>query len=156
MNDPARPAISSQFADDAVFIGLDYGTGKIGVAVGQLLTGTASVQPPIANRRLDINWKCFDKLAAQWHPTAWVVGLPLQLDGTRSTVTRLVRRFIMLLKERFSIPVYEVDEQLTTQEAKRNIYRNLGGHGFRTCSVDSVAAKLILEAWLQQIMHNTQ
>ena len=141
------------FSDDAVFIGLDYGTGKIGVAVGQLLTGTASAQAPIANRRLDINWQNFEELIKAWHPKAWVIGVPLQLNGNRSTVTRLARRFAVLLEQQFKIPVYTADEQLTTQEAKRNIYRNYGGRGFQNYSVDSAAAKLILEAWLQRIIH---
>ena len=139
-----------------VFIGLDYGTGKIGVAVGQLLTGTASVQAPIINHRLDIDWSAFERLMIIWHPVAWVVGIPMQLDGTRSTVTRLARRFVALLRQHFAIPVYTIDEQLTTQEAKRNIYHHHGGRGLRTHSVDSAAAKLILEAWLQQMTHQKQ
>lgn len=142
------------FSDDAVFIGLDYGTGKIGVAVGQLLTGTASIQSPIANQRLQIDWTKFKSLYAQWRPQAWVVGVPLQLDGSRSTVTRLARRFIELLQHQFPIPVYPADEQLTTQEAKRRIYRGCGGRGFHNHSIDSVAAKLILEAWMQQVLHH--
>ncbi len=141
------------FTDDAVFVGLDYGTSKIGVAIGQLLTGTASVQAPIPNQRLNVKWSCFERLYAEWYPQAWVVGVPLQLDGSRSTVTRLARRFIELLRQRFKVPVYDADEQLTTQEAKRRIYGNFGGRGFRTCSVDSVAAKLILEAWMQRVLY---
>ncbi len=134
-----------------MYIGLDYGTRKIGVAVGQLLTCSASAQPQIANRGLQINWPAFDRLYQKWRPQGWVVGIPLQLDGSLSTVTTLARQFAQQLQQHFvAVPVYTTDEQLTTQEAKRLIYRQFGGRGFNHHSVDSMAAKLILEAWLQQ------
>ncbi len=57
-------------------LGFDFGTSRIGVAVGQSLTGTAAPLEPVAARDGIPDWQIFDQLIAEWQPTALVVGIP--------------------------------------------------------------------------------
>lgn len=137
---------------DGYLIGLDYGTGKIGVAVGQLLTASASAQSPILNHFLDLDWEKFDALIKRWRPQALVVGIPLNLNGERSRVTRWARRFLASLRARFTLPVFVADEQLTTREAKALASSDKAFYGNSHHSIDSLAAKLILEGWMLDVL----
>ena len=76
-----------------VLLCFDFGVKKIGVAVGQTLTGTATPLEtiPVRNRRPD--WRRIAALLEQWRPQALIVGDPLQLDGSRQPVADQADRF---------------------------------------------------------------
>jgi len=77
----------------ATLLGFDYGTRKIGVAVGQSLTGTAT---PLTTLRLVQNhpdWESIRHLIEEWQPEALVVGLPFQMDDTPAEMNRKALRF---------------------------------------------------------------
>jgi putative transcription antitermination factor YqgF len=71
----------------STYLAFDFGTKSIGVAVGQTITGTA--QPLAAIKANDgiPNWDTITELHAQWQPTAMLVGLPLNMDGTEQEMT---------------------------------------------------------------------
>lgn len=94
-------------------------------------------------------WTKILALITKWHPNAFIVGIPLNMDGSAQHVTVKAREFAKNLQTKFDLPVYEVDERLTTVEARQMLY-DLGGYkALQKISVDSFAAKLILEAWLR-------
>lgn len=120
----------------------DFGTKRIGVAVGQTLTDTATPLEiiPVRNNRPD--WERIGTLINQWQPRALVVGNPLNMDGTRQPFSARADAFAWKLKGRYRLPVLRADERLSTVEA-RSRQRN-GEH------VDHVAAQVILESWLRK------
>lgn len=130
----------------ATLLGFDYGDKKIGVAVGQTLTGTASALGLIRVRSTGPDWDGIADLIETWQPDALVVGLPLNMDGTEQIVTRSARRFGRQLRGRFSLPVHSVDERLSTREACERLLRA----GKAPQGNDSMAAQVILEDWLAE------
>ncbi len=140
----------------ATLLGFDFGTRRIGVAVGQTVTGTASPLATLRNRGQRPDWVALEALVREWRPEAAVLGLPHNMDDTEEeTLAAPVRRFARQLTGRFGIPVHLVDERLTTLAAARAL-RNLGRVGGRgqgragggSDALDAHAAKLILETWL--------
>jgi putative Holliday junction resolvase len=129
-------------------LAFDYGTKKIGVAVGQMITQTATPLERLANS--PAIWNAISNLISKWHPNAFVVGIPLNMDGSTQPITAKAKAFAKELATKFSLQVYQIDERLTTIEAKQMLY-DLGGYkALQNTSVDSFAAKLILESWMRQ------
>jgi putative Holliday junction resolvase len=118
----------------------DYGEKRIGVAVGQQVTATATALEIIAVRHGRPDWERIETLMRDWQPQALVVGNPLNLDGTRQPCTDAADRFARKLAGRFRIPVHRADERLTTYAARRQVPGRV--------KVDAEAAKIILESWL--------
>jgi len=126
------------------FLAFDYGDKRIGVAVGQSLTGTATPLRSVSVRDREPDWDVIARLVSDWLPDALVVGLPLNMDGSEQIATHSARRFTRKLAARFALPVHFADERLTTVEAKRR----LEADGRAGEDDDPVAAQVILEAWL--------
>jgi putative Holliday junction resolvase len=141
----ARPA-SAQ-----TLLGLDFGLRRIGVAVGQTATGSASPLCTLAAREGEPQWAELDRLVAQWAPGALVVGMPLTADGGAHPLRRAVRRFCHGLDARYGLPVYRVDERYSSAEAAGQIReaRREGRRG-RTAkgALDMLSAALLLEQWM--------
>ena len=125
-------------------LGFDFGPRKIGVAVGQLVTHSASALTTIRSRRNEPDWGRIEQMVREWQPTGAVVGLPFNMDDTESTAAPEARCFARQLKERCGLEVYFVDERLTSLEARRQ----LGRVATSLEAIDAMAAKLILETWL--------
>ena len=134
-------------ADCQQALAFDFGTGRIGVAAGQALTGTATPLAPIGARDGIPDWTVLDALIADWAPDALVVGIPLNMDGSISEMARRARKFANRLQERYRRPCYLIDERLSTAEAKEIHRAAGGGSNYRKESVDGIAASLILESW---------
>ncbi len=130
-----------------VVLGFDFGMRRIGVAVGQLITHTANPLEILAADNGTPNWEAIQQLIDTWHVDAIVVGIPLNMDGTEQNITLSARQFAKQLANQFHLPVYEVDERLTTKEAKRQLHEQ-GVKNLDLKYIDSYAAKLILESWL--------
>lgn len=130
---------------EQTLLAFDYGKKKIGVAVGQTLTRTSTPLTTINAKRKVPDWNAINSLINQWKPDAFVVGLPLNMDGTEQEITIHAKRFANQLQGRYGIPVHTSDERLSTREA----YDRLIQHGLAT-TPDSIAAQIILEDWLRQ------
>jgi len=125
-------------------LGFDYGTRKIGVAVGQTLTGTATALETLLPVRRRLDWGGIERLIAEWRPDALVVGLPLDIDDSATDATAPALRFARQLEGRFHLPVHLADERFSSFEA-----RDRRGHKVKRWEeYDAVAAKVILETWL--------
>ncbi len=117
----------------------DFGTKRIGIAVGQKITGTATPVTVVKARDGKPEWQVIDRLVEEWKPAVFVVGLPINMDGTESDMSKAAARFGRRLHGRYSIRIELVDERLSTFEARE----------FETPDqLDAIAAKLILETWL--------
>lgn len=125
-----------------LIMGFDFGTSRIGVAVGQAVTGTASALGVIEVRNGRPDWSAIERMIGEWGPAKLVVGLPLNMDGSESEMSGQAARFARQLQGRFNILAVTMDERLTTREA-----RELAEPGQ---SVDALAARLIVESWLRE------
>jgi putative Holliday junction resolvase len=147
--------MSSNAIDGAIgkhrLMAFDVGSKRIGVAVTDPLGLT--VQPLLTllrtGRRDD--WRSIGRLLRRHEIAAAVVGRPLHLSGDESPRSALSDSFAEQLRAEFHLPVYLVDERLTTHEAHEILDR--AGHARgpeRRRIVDQVAAVLILESYLAQ------
>jgi putative holliday junction resolvase len=134
-----------------VLLGFDFGSKRIGVAVGQELTRTATALETLNSRDGGPDWDGISRLINEWQPDALVVGLPFNLDGSEHETTRLARRFGNRLTGRYNLPVFTIDERLSSVEAER-ILEEQGR--FDKEEVDKLAAQIILESWLAQQVDN--
>ncbi len=120
----------------------DCGKKRIGTAVGQTITATATALETIKTINNKPDWENISCLIKEWDPDKLVVGKPLQLDGSRQEMTEIAERFSRQLEGRFQLPVEMIEEQLSSYEARRELKS--------TYDLDAVAARLILETWLSE------
>lgn len=133
------------------FLGFDFGMRRIGVAVGQKLTCTASPLAVIKATDGVPNWQQLDPIIEKWQPTGIVLGIPLNMDGTTQEMTFCARKFGKRLYKRYQIPIFETDERLSTFEAKQRLLTDDVLKSFRKRSrQDDIAAQVILEAWFEE------
>ena len=132
-----------------ILLGFDFGMKRIGVAVGQSITQTANPLTTLKAQQGIPSWKEIETLINEWKADALIVGIPYNMDNTEQSITFSARKFANRLKGRFHLPVYLVDERLTTIEAKQQL-AELGAKYADLKQVDSYAAKIILESWLKQ------
>ena len=133
-----------------LLLGFDYGTKQIGVAVGQAITGQARELCVLKAQNGVPDWQKVEALIKEWQPDAIVVGLPLNMDGSKSEMSERAEKFARRLNGRFNLPVHTHDERLTTFEAKGQRLAQGQRGGYRERPVDSLAAALLLEGWLEQ------
>ena len=131
-------------------LGFDYGLKRIGVAVGQELTGTASALTTVAARDGKPDWEAISHLIDEWQPDAVVVGLPLNMDGSDHELSRRARRFGNQLHGRYNLPAHFIDERLSSLEAEALLRGGSQAHrkALYKESIDKLAAQVILETWL--------
>ena len=133
-----------------VLLGFDFGTKRIGIAVGQTVTQTARPLGVIQATAGLPHWDTLDQFVKAWQPDALVVGIPLNMDGTEQPITKSARDFANLLHERFALPVYHIDERLSSVDARERIFSQGGYKALQETQIDSIAAQLILQNWLDQ------
>ena len=137
-------------APPATILAFDYGGRRIGIAVGQSVTGSASPLGTAANRESGPDWATIERFVSEWRPARLVVGLPLMADGSDSDAGAAARGFGEALR-RFGLPVEVIDERYSSLEARERLVgeRRAGLRGRLTREqVDAAAAVVIAERWL--------
>ncbi|WP_321326216.1 Holliday junction resolvase RuvX [Thiomicrorhabdus sp.] len=128
---------------EGVIIGFDFGLKRIGVAIGQTITQTASPEAIVNSKDGKPDWQHITSLFEQWQPVAIVVGLPMRLDGSEQALTQPARKFGQRLHGRYQRPVFYIEEQLSSIEAEHR--------GLKQKHIDDHAAQILLENWLQAL-----
>ena len=133
-------------------LGFDYGTKRIGVAVGQSLTATATPLTTISHVHGQPGWEPIARLIDEWQPDVLVVGMPLNMDGTEHAMTVAARNFAEQLRARYRLPVHLIDERLSSVEAEHAVASagrrvKLHSKGAKE-EIDKIAAQIILQSWL--------
>jgi putative Holliday junction resolvase len=133
-------------------IAFDFGLRRIGVAVGQQVTSSASPLDVIRNAENGPDWKQIESLIKEWRPDRLIAGMPMHADGSPSEISDIVKDFISDLG-RFELPVEAVDERYTSVEAEA-LLKSQRADGLRgrisKDAIDSVAATVIAERWLKK------
>ncbi len=139
----------SSIGNDDTYLGFDFGNKKIGVAIGQTTTATASPLQTLRSPNQKIDWDAIGRLIEEWKPAGLVVGLSKQADGSDNLITPRMQKFCRQLHGRYQLPVYQIDEALSTFEAKQMLFDELGLRAAKLWEVqDQLAAQLILQSWL--------
>jgi putative Holliday junction resolvase len=133
-------------------LGFDAGTRRIGVAVGQTVTRSASPVATLQRAGDCPDWAAISELIDQWRPDLLIVGMPLHADGAGSESSRMAEALAQALRERFSIPVVLQDERLTSAEARSQLklQRQAGRRRTRKTDIDKTAAAIIVQSWLAE------
>ncbi len=129
----------------------DYGSKRIGVAIGQQLTATARPLDTVAVRQNKPDWDHLSRLLEEWHPELLLIGLPLTEDGGEQEMSIAARRFANRLHGRYQLPVELVDERFSSIEAEEIVVKARRNGRLKKSSVkqaiDQVAASLIIQSW---------
>ena len=131
-------------------LGFDYGLKRIGVATGQRITATATPLHALAAQDGVPDWQRVEAVIKEWLPHALLVGLPLNMDDSESELSRLARKFARRLEGRFALPVFMVDERLTSRSARELLVDIGARRKGKLPSLDSTAAVLMVEGWLSE------
>lgn len=132
------------------FLGFDYGKRHTGVAVGSRQSGAAQPLALLTARGGEPDWRAIDRLMAEWQPEAVIVGLPLDMDGSENAMTRAARAFGEALKARYNVPVYWVDERLSSRVATDTLLEEGVPLKRHKRQIDKRAAQTILQAFLDE------
>ena len=128
--------------DALTVMAFDYGTRRVGVAVGNSVTKAGQALKTIAAPSSDVLFQVIEKLLKEWQPDQLVVGRPVHPDGTPHEMTAKAVRFGNQLHGRFQLPVSWVDERYTSAvlEGDAKMHDNLDAH----------SAALILEQYFAE------
>lgn len=143
--------VTSLIRTDGTVLGFDVGMRRIGVAVGNALTGNASAVAVVDVHAGGPDWAHVDRLLREWRPDGLIVGDPMTLDGGDQPIRKAARAFAETLRQRCRLPVLMIDERNSSQEAARRFAaaRAAGTRKRRDADVlDAVAAAVIVERWL--------
>ncbi|MCF9047168.1 Holliday junction resolvase RuvX [Acinetobacter nectaris] len=130
-----------------MIMSFDFGTQKMGMAVGQQSIFSANPLPLFPMKDGIPQWDQLLKLVKTWQPDLFLVGLPLNMDDSESELSLRARKFARRLRHQTNIETLMVDERLTTREARDDLdnYHKQGrGKGV---AADSLAAALFIESW---------
>ena len=132
-------------------LGFDFGHKRIGVAVGQTLTGSANALAVVSVSGKP-DWQAISRILDEWKPVGLVVGLPLAADGGETGLSVDARKFGRRLHGRYGLPVFYEDERLTSFSAEQQFIESRAQGGSRRKDAalkDAMAARIILQSWLQ-------
>ncbi|WP_312519355.1 Holliday junction resolvase RuvX [Massilia sp.] len=127
-----------------IVLGFDFGIKRIGIAMGNTLTGQAQPLRIIAAVDNATRFKIIEELIAEWQPARLVVGEPRHPDGAEHDMTMRSRRFANQLHGRFNLPVELVDERYSSAV--------LGAK--RGEKIDDKAAAIILQQYFDAHANN--
>lgn len=127
--------------DWVIFLAIDPGEKRTGMAVGNRLTQTASPLRTIEALG-NAKWPMLQQAIDQWQPDAVIMGVPFHPDGAEHENTLMAKKFARQIEGRFQLPVIEVDERYSTTEAQA-----LGAR-----DADAAAACIILEQFLRSLL----
>jgi putative Holliday junction resolvase len=132
-------------------LAFDFGLRRVGVAVGQATTCTASSLETVRNSQSP-DWTAVDRLVREWQPKLLLVGIPLGPDGEETDMSRAARRFGARLQNRYALPVDFADERLSSRAAEGRFAELRASGELRrkhADQLDAISAQIILENWLQ-------
>lgn len=130
-------------------LGFDFGETRIGVAQGDAELAMAHPLATVTGNSNDAKFEAIAKLVKEWQPVQLVVGLPTHTDGTEHELTRLSRKFGRRLHGRFGLPVYWVDERMSSLYAESLLAEAQVFGRKQKAVLDQVAAQAILQGFFE-------
>ena len=130
-------------------LAFDCGEVRIGVAQGDAEVGLSHPLTTVTGGSNEVKFEAVAKLVDEWQPVQFVVGLPVHADGTEHELTRLSRKFGRRLQGRFKLPVYWVDERMSSLYAESLLAEAQVFGRKQKAVLDQVAAQAILQGFFE-------
>ena len=130
-------------------LAFDFGEERIGVAQGDAEVGLSHPLTTVTGGSNEAKFEAMAKLVDEWQPVQFVVGLPVHADGTEHELTRLSRKFGRRLQGRFKLPVYWVDERMSSLYAESLLAEAQVFGRKQKAVLDQVAAQAILQGFFE-------
>ena len=132
-------------------LGLDLGSKRIGLALSDVTRTIASPLTTLIRRKFSLDAALLLRLADEHDVGGFVLGLPVNLDGTQGQSARSTRAFAANLARSTGRPILLWDERLTTVAAERVLLEADASRRRRAAVIDKVAATLILQGALDRL-----
>ena len=132
-------------------LAFDVGARRIGVAVGNTVSSSAREVGVLDVFEIGPDWPALDRWMKEWRPDRLVVGDPATLEGGDQPIRLLARAFARQLRQRYRLPVEQVDERASSIEAAQRFAAGRASGARRrheAAQLDALAAAVILERWL--------
>lgn len=124
--------------NDGVVLAFDFGTRRIGVAIGNSVTREARPLTSIVAVENAARWNALSAVIEHWQPARLVVGIPRFPDGAPHAISARSERFARQLEGRYRLPVARIDERYSSAVVERSD------------DVDAAAAAIILQQWFEE------
>ena len=131
-------------------ISLDIGTVRIGIATSDIMEIIASAYEVYKRKNLMEDVKYIASLVSMLNAGEVVIGLPLKLDGSEGQSVEMARQFGDELAKLIEVPIVYQDERLSTISAERILIESGMRREKRKDKIDSVAATIILQTYLDK------
>ena len=120
------------------------------MAIGQEITNTAQTFYSLKAESGEPNWDELDIIVRDWQPKLFVVGNPINMDGSDSDMKEKSDKFSNLIRQRYNIPVELMDERLSTREARERMKSDSGHFVDASADTHQISAQIILESWFRE------
>lgn len=141
------PNHSPKKHEEGTYLGFDFGTKHLGIAVGQTITKTANPLSTLPMKKGAPNYELLDVIIEKWQPRGLIVGLPLQPDGSHSQTSLAAKRFGQNISQHYRLPIYYIEERLTSFQARQSL-KDSPAFTQAGQNKDAIAAAIILQSWL--------
>jgi len=139
---------------DYLYMGIDFGSKKIGFAIGQLITAKSSPLSIVINKNNQVNWTDIQHLIEKWKPNVIIVGYPYALKKNKflESLDNFIKDLTYMYKDTIQVSVFS--EVLSTEETKE-LYANIRKSDYNISkkdNLDDLSASIILESWFNENM----
>ena len=139
---------------DYLYMGIDFGSKKIGFAIGQLITAKSSPLSIVINKNNQVNWADIQYLVEKWKPNVIIVGYPYALKKNKflESLDNFIKDLTHMYKDTIQVSVFS--EVLSTEESKE-LYANIRKSDYNISkkdNLDDLSASIILESWFNENM----
>jgi putative Holliday junction resolvase len=131
-------------------LGIDVGDKRIGIAVTDPLHITAQGVMTLKRKSREDDLLAFKKLLEEYEIKTIVAGLPVSMDGSESAQTRKTINFCQFIKKRLGVEIIYEDERLTSVASEEILIAGKVSRQDRKKYVDTMAAQLILQAYMER------
>ncbi len=138
----------------STFIAFDFGMTKMGVAIGQNITNTASPLDPIIMRNGNPDWGHLEQILKEYNPTTIVLGKPEVTSKSSEALMKKIKMFKTSLERDLNQEVEWASEHLTSEDAKEKLklqrQEGILSRKIMKGQIDSMAAAIFLQDWMNQ------
>ena len=138
----------------STFIAFDFGMKKMGVAIGQNITNTASPLDPMAMKNGNPDWDLLEQIIKEYNPTTIVLGKPKVTSRSSEALMKKIINFKTSLERGLNQEVEWASEHLTTEDAKEKLklqrQEGILSRKITKGQIDSMAATIFLQDWMNQ------
>tara|TARA_B100001996_G_scaffold107902_1_gene81488 strand:- start:1574 stop:1999 length:426 start_codon:yes stop_codon:yes gene_type:complete len=138
----------------STFIAFDFGMTKMGVAIGQNITNTASPLDPMTMRNGIPDWDLLEQLIKEYRPTKIILGKPKVINESSEALMKKIKAFKRSLERDLNQNVEWTPEHLTSKDAKEKLkvrrQEGILSRKIMKGQIDSMAATIFLQDWMNQ------